>query len=72
MIDASISCGRMRGLAGLGHFEGCDARCAAHAALCASCAEPLIDATGIAESLGPRSRAAGPRPGVDDLMASIT
>ncbi len=74
MIDAAISCRRMRGLARLGRLQGCDARfaaLAALAALCASCAERLIDATGIAESLGPRSRAAGPRAGVDDLVASI-
>ena len=72
MIDATVSCGRMRGLARPGPFQGCDARFAALAALCASCAERLIDATGIAESLGTRPRAAGPRSGVDDLMASIT
>ncbi len=74
MTDAPISCVRMRVLACLGRFQGCDARFAALAALaapCASCAERLIDATGIAEALCPRPRAAGPRTGVDDLMASI-
>ena len=35
------------------------------------CAEHLTDATSIAEALGPRPRAASPRPGTDDLMASI-
>jgi hypothetical protein len=40
MVDAAISCDRMRGLARLGRFQGC--------------------------------RAAGPRFGADDLMASIT
>ena len=72
MIDATIWCGRMRVLARLGRFQCCDERYAAVADLCASCAERLIDATGIAESLGPRPKAASPRPGVDDLMASIT
>jgi hypothetical protein len=77
MIDATVSCGRMRGLARPGRFQGCDARFAAFAAfaadaaLCASCAERLIDAIGIAESLGTRPRAAGPRSGVDELMAPI-
>ena len=64
MIDATISCGRMRGLARLGRVQGSDARLAALGALSASCAERLTEATGIAESLGSR-------PGVDDLMASI-
>ena len=71
MIDAPISSGRMRNLARLGRFQRCDARFAALAALCASCAERLTEATGIAESLGPRPRAASPRPDVDELVASI-
>ena len=71
MIDAPISSGRVRDLARLGRFPGCDARFAPLAALCASCAERLTDATGIAESLGPRPRAASPRPAVDKLVASI-
>jgi hypothetical protein len=71
MSDATISCVRMRDLASLGRFQGCEARYAVSAALCASCAERLTDATGIAESLGPRPRAASPRPGADDPAASI-
>ena len=71
MIDAPISVGRMRALAPPGRFQGCDARSAAVAALCASRAERLTDATGIAESLVPRPRAASPRPAADDLVASI-
>ena len=72
MIDAPISCVRLRDLARLGRFQGCDARFAALAALCASCAERLTDATtGIAESLGPGPRAANPRAGAGDLVASI-
>jgi hypothetical protein len=71
MIDAMISRVRLRGLARLGRFQGCSARRAGSAALCASCAEHLTDASGIAEALGPRPRAASPRPGVDDLVASI-
>ena len=71
MIDAPISCVRMRGLARLGRFQGCDAHFAASAALCASWTERLTDATGIVEALGPRPRAASPRPGVDVLEASI-
>jgi hypothetical protein len=71
MIDAPISVGRMRALARPGSFQGCDARSAAVAALCASRAERLTNATGIAESLDPRHRAASPRPATDDLVASI-
>ncbi len=70
MIDATISCVRSRDLARLGRFQGSDARFAA-LALCATCAERLTDATGIAESLGPRPRAASSRPGADDLVASL-
>jgi hypothetical protein len=71
MVAATISCCRMRDLARLGRFQRCSTRFAVSAALCASCAERLTDATGIAESLVPRPRAASPRPGVDDLEASI-
>jgi hypothetical protein len=71
MIDAPISCSRMRDLARLGRFQSCCASFAVSAALCASCAGRLTDATGIAESPGPRPRAAGPRPGADDPVASI-
>jgi hypothetical protein len=61
----------MRGLARLGRFQGWEGRWAGFLALCASCAERLTDASSIAESFGPRPRAASPRPGGDDLMASI-
>ena len=71
MTDAMISRVRLRGLARLGRFQGCCARGAGAAALCASGAERLTDAWGIAEALGTRPRAASPRPGVDDLVASV-
>ncbi len=71
MIDATISRVRRRDLARLGRFQGCDARFAALASLRASRAERLTDPTSIAESLGPRPRAASPRPGADVLVASI-
>ncbi len=70
MIDATISCVRMRELAGLGRFQGWWARRAGSAPLCASRAEGLTDATGIAETFVPRPRAASSRPGADDLVAS--
>ena len=71
MIAATVSCGRMRDLTRLGRFQVCDARYAAVADLCASCAERLTDATGIAESIGPLPGAASPHPGDDDRVASI-
>ena len=71
MIDAPVSCVRMRDPARLGRFQGDGPRFAGSVALCAACAERLTDATGIAEPLGPRPRAAGPRPGADDPVASI-
>ena len=71
MIDATVACVRMRELARLGRFQGWRARCAVSPPLCASCAECLTDATGIAEPLGPRPRAASSRPGVNALVASI-
>jgi hypothetical protein len=71
MIDATFSRVRLRGLARLGRFQGWEARSTGLPALCASCAEHLTDATSIAEALGPRPRAASPRPDTDDLVASI-
>lgn len=70
MVAAMISRVRLRGLARLGRFQGCCARGAGSAALCASCAEHLTDASGIAEALGPRPRAASPRPEANDLVAA--
>jgi len=69
MIDATISRVRLRGLARLGGSQACSARRAGSTSLCASCAECPTDASGIAEALGPRPRAASPRPGTDDLVA---
>jgi hypothetical protein len=71
MIDAPISCVRMRDLVRLGRYQGWDPRAAGLPAPCASRAESLTDATGIAESLGPRPRAASSRSGAGDLVASI-
>jgi hypothetical protein len=70
MIDAAISRVRLRGLARLGRFRAGRPRDGLPAP-CASCAEHLTDATSIAEPLGPRPRAASPRPDTHDLMASI-
>jgi hypothetical protein len=72
MIAAPTSCVRMRDVARLGRFEGWDPRITGIPALCAPWAERLTDATGIAQSLGPPPRAASSRPGVDDLVASIS
>jgi hypothetical protein len=71
MIDAPISCVRMRDLARPVRYQGRDPRAAGLPALWTSRAERLTDATGIAESLGPRPGAASSRPGVGDLVASI-
>jgi hypothetical protein len=71
MIDTPISRVRLPDLARLGRFPGWAARVAAHPARCASCAGHLTDATSIAEASGTRPRAASPRPGTCDLVASI-
>ena len=70
MVAATSSRVRLRGLAGLGRFQACSARRAGSTSLCASCAAHLTDASGIAEALGPRPRAASPRPGTDELVAA--
>ena len=69
MIDATISRVGLRGLARLGGYQAGSARRAGSTSRCASCAECPTDASGIAEALGTRPRAASPRPGTDDLVA---
>jgi hypothetical protein len=70
MVDATISCVRMRDLARLGRFRLCHGRVAAPAESCASRRLPVTDATSIGNGLSPRPRAASSRPATDDLMAS--
>jgi hypothetical protein len=71
MMDAPISRVRLHDLARLGRSQACSARMAGSAVPCAPCAEHLTDTSGIAEAPGPRPRAASPRTGTDDLVASI-
>jgi hypothetical protein len=72
MVDATISRARLRGLARLGRARG---RCAAAEGVAAppphaSRRQAATDAASIGDVLPPRPRAASPRPGADDLMAS--
>jgi hypothetical protein len=71
MVDATISRARLRGLARLGRARG---RAAAEGVAAppphASRRQAATDAASIGDVLPPRPRAASPRPGADDLMAS--
>jgi hypothetical protein len=71
MVDALISCARMRDLACLGRSRAWQLRLAAPLPrACASRRQGIADAWSIANALPPRPRAASPRPEEDDLMAS--
>jgi hypothetical protein len=71
MVDATISRGRMRDLARLGrsHHDG-SALAGRPARSSASRRRAVTDAASIADVTSTRPRAASPRPGRDDLMAS--
>jgi hypothetical protein len=72
MIDAMISCARMRDLASPGRSRAWQQR---HSALLpnpsASRRQDVTDASGIGNALPPRPRATSSRPEGDDLVASI-
>jgi hypothetical protein len=70
MVDATISCVRVRDLTGLGRSRAHVGRATAAAAACAARRRTATDASSIAGGTPPRPRAASSRPGVDDLMAS--
>jgi hypothetical protein len=70
MVAVTISRVRLRGLARLGRFRAWRACYAGPPAPCAAGAEHLTDASGIAEALVARPRAASPRPEAGDLEAS--
>jgi hypothetical protein len=70
MVDATISCVRMRDLTRLGRFRLCHGRLAALAQSCASRRQTVTDATSIGDGLSPTPRAASSRPATDDLAAS--
>jgi hypothetical protein len=72
MVDATISCVRLRGLARLSRAPNRHAAAGGVAApaLRASRRQAATDAVSIGDVLPPRPRAASPRPGSDDLMAS--
>jgi len=72
MVDATLSCARLRRLANLGFAEAgrLGAGGAAPTGLRASRQHPVADAASIADGLPPRPRAASRLPGTGDLMAS--
>src|SRR5687767_13124971 len=71
MVDATISCARMRELACPGRSRARHRRLAAPLPVaCASRRQGIADASSIANALPPRPRAASSRPEGDDLLAS--
>ena len=70
MVAATFSRDRLRGLARLGRSRRREALVAGSPPPSVSFAAHLTDASSIGEALGPRPRAASPRPGTDDLMAA--
>ena len=70
MIDATISCARLRDLAGLGRFRAAPPGRAGQRSPSASRRRTGTDAFSIAAGTSPRPRQASSRPGSDDLMAS--
>ena len=70
MVDAMISCARMRDLAPLGRFRPLVGPPGGPTGA-VRCATPrLADAASIGLAPSPRPRAASPRPEEDDLVAS--
>ncbi len=70
MIDATLSCVRMRDLARLGRYRLPAAGKAGAREACASPRRALADASSIADASPRRPRAASSRPEADDFMAS--
>jgi hypothetical protein len=71
MVDATISCARVRELTCLGRSRARHRHLTVPpAGACASRRQGVANASGIADALSPRPRAASSRPEVDDLVAS--
>ena len=71
MIDATIACGRMHDLAGLGRSCLAEPGGAGLRRQVASCRQSVTAATSSGDVLPPRPRATSSRPDGNDLMASI-
>jgi hypothetical protein len=70
MVDATISSGRLRDLAGLGRGHTRTGRCAAVTGASAARRRTATDGAAIAGGTPPRPRPPSSRPGANDLVAS--